>query len=118
MIKQKIGGKNVNTVNVNASDADTTTLLGLLEGELTTYDLKAEGGTSVPAPAKMNAKKFSVGKKYLSGQTKSASVFIPHIKPSKTFSDISVAVIGQFDEDFIGSAKCEYSNLIYDKSEV
>jgi len=118
MIKQRIGGKNVNTVIVTATEADMTSLLGLLEGELTTYDLKAEGGTAVAAPSKMNGKKFSVGKKYLSGQTHSASVYVPHIKPSKTFNDISVAVIGQFDEDFLGSAKCEYANLIYDRSEV
>lgn len=118
MIKQKIGGKSVNTVNVNASEADTTTLLGLLEGELSVLDLKAEGGTAVATPTALNSKKFSVGKKYLSGQTKSASVFVPHVNPSKTFSDIALGVIGNFDEDFMGSAKCEYSNLLYDRSEV
>lgn len=118
MIKQRIGGKNVNTVNVVASEADLAGLSAILEGELTTYELKAEGGTATAVPAQMNGKKFSVGKRYLSGQTRSASVYIPHVKVSKTFSDLTTAVIGQFDEDFEGAAKCEYANLIYDRSEV
>lgn len=118
MIRQRIGGTTVNTVNATGSEADITALSALLEGELVTYDLKFEGGTASAMPTSMNGKKFSVGKKYLSGQTRSASVYVPHIKVSKTFNEISVAVIGQFDEDFEGSAKCEYSNLIFDKQEV
>jgi len=118
MIRQTIGGKAVNTVNVTGTEADILALAGLLEGELTTYDLKFEGGTASAMPSLMNGKKFSVGKKYLSGQTRSASVYVPHIKTAKSFSDISIAVIGAFDEDFEGSAKCEYSNLIYDRQEV
>ena len=118
MIRQRIGGKSVNTVNVTASAEDLTALSALLEGELTTYEMKFEGGTVAALPANMNGKKFSVGKKYLSGQTRSASVYVPHIKPSKTFNEIAVAVVGVFDEDFEGSARAEYSNLIYDRSEV
>lgn len=118
MIRQRIGGKVVNTVNAIGSADDINSLKSLLEGELTIYDLKFEGGTVAPAPAKMNGKKFSVGKKYLSGQTHSASIYVPHVKASKVFSEISSAVIGAFDEDFVGSAKCEYANLIYDRSEV
>lgn len=117
MIKQKIGGRNVNTVNASGSAADMTALGAILEGELTFYELKFEGGTSAPVPAAMNAKKFSVGKKYLSGQRKSASVSIPHVKPTKSFADIQAAVIGQFDESFESSTKCQYSNLFYDRKE-
>lgn len=118
MIRQRIGGKTVNTVNATGSEADMTALSAILEGELTTYDIKFEGGTASAMPAQMNGKRFSVGKKYLSGQTRSASVSIPHVKTTKTFNEVAVAVIGQFDEDFEGSAKCEYSNLFYDRKEV
>jgi hypothetical protein len=118
MIRQKIGGKSVNTVNATASTEDITALSAILEGELTVFDVKFEGGTASALPALMNGKKFSVGKKYLSGQTRSASVYVPHIKATKSFSEIAVAVIGQFDEDFEGTAKAEYSNLIFDRSEV
>lgn len=115
MIRQKIGGRTVNTVMANGSADDMTALSSILEGELTTFELKFEGGTVAPAPASLNAKKFSVGKKYLSGQTKSASVNIPHVKDTKSFSEIQTAVIGQFDESFDSSVKCGYSNLFYDK---
>ena len=118
MIVQKIGGKYVNTVTANGSADDMLSLSSILEGELTTYDLKFEGGTVAPAPASLNAKKFSVGKKYLSGQTMSASVQIPHVKATKSFSDIQLAVIGQFDESYTTSVKCGYSNLFFDKKEV
>lgn len=114
MIKQKIGGRTVNTVSASGSVADMTTLSGILEGELTLFELKFEGGTSAN-PAVLNAKKFSVGKKYLSGQRQSASVSIPHVKATKSFADIQLAVVGQFDESFESANKCEYSNLFYDK---
>lgn len=116
MIKQKIGGKNVNTVSASGSVADMTTLVAILEGESSLYEQKFEGGTTAN-PSVLNAKKFSVGKKYLSGQRKSASVSLPHVKPTKSFADIQTAVIGQFDEGFDSSTKCEYSNLFYDKKE-
>jgi len=116
MIKQKIGGRNVNTVSASGSVADMTTLGAILEGELSIYELKSEGGTSAN-PSVLNAIKFSVGKRYLSRQNQSASVSIPHIKPTKFFPDIQTAVIGQFDESFKSSTKCDYSNLFYAKKE-
>ncbi|WNY98828.1 hypothetical protein SUSP_001246 [Sulfurospirillum sp. 'SP'] len=114
MIKQKINGKTVNTVMADGSVADITALSSILEGELTIWDKKFEGGVSAN-PSPLNAKKFSVGKKYLGAGASSASVQIPHIKASKSFNDIRVAVIGQFDEGWESSVKCEYSNLFYDK---
>ncbi|ATB68885.1 hypothetical protein SJPD1_1048 [Sulfurospirillum diekertiae] len=116
MIKQKIAGRNVNTVSASGSVADMTTLGAILEGELSFYEQKFEGGTTAN-PAVLNAKKFSVGKKYLSGQRQSASVSIPHVKATKSFAEIQTAVIGQFDESFKSSTKCDYSNLFYDKKE-
>ena len=118
MIRQKIGGRTVNTVIASGSADDMTALSSLMEGQLETYELKFEGGTTAPAPASLNAKHFSVGKKYLSGQRKSASVKIPHVKTSVSFSEIHTKVIGQFDEAFDSSVKCEYSNLFFDRKEV
>lgn len=118
MLRQRIGGRTVNTVMANGSADDMLALSSILEGEITTFELKFEGGTPAPAPTALNSKKFSVGKKYLSGQTKSASVQIPHVKATKSFTEIQTAVIGQFDENFVSSVKCVYSNLFYDRKEV
>ena len=46
MIKQKINGKTVNTVMADGSVADITALSSILEGELTVWDKKFEGGVS------------------------------------------------------------------------
>ena len=118
MIRQKIGGRTVNTVIATGTTDDMTALASLMEGELETYEQKFEGGTTAPAPASLNTKKFSVGKKYLSGQRQSASVQIPHVKTSVSFAVIQTAVIGQFDESYDTTVKCEYSNLFYDRKEV
>lgn len=118
MIRQKIGGRTVNTVMASGTTADMLSLASLLEGEITTFDLKFEAGTVAPAPASLNTKKFSVGKKYLSGQTQSCSVQIPHVKTTQSFAEIQTAVIGQFDESFDSTIKCTYSNLFYDRKEV
>ena len=61
MIKQKINGKTVNTVMADGSVADITALSSILEGELTVWDKKFEGGVSAN-PSPLYAKKFSVGK--------------------------------------------------------
>lgn len=118
MIRQKIGGRTVNTVIATGSADDMASLASLMEGELETYKLEFEGGTTASAPTSLNTKKFSVGKKYLSGQRKSASIHIPHVKASVNFSEIQSSVIGQFDEAFDSDVKCEYSNLFFDRQEV
>lgn len=118
MIRQKIGGKSVNTVMATGSADDITSLTSLLEGELETFELKFEGGTVATAPVKLNTKIFSVGKKTLGNQYKSAYVDIPHVKSGKTFNpDVTGAVKGQFDASYEEAVKCEYSNLIYDGME-
>lgn len=118
MIYQRIGGRNVNTVSATGTTADLTTLSSILEGELTTFELKFEAGTVAPAPTALNTKKFSVGKKYLSGQSMSCSVGIPHVKITKSFNEIQTAVIGQFDESYDTAVKCSYSNQFYDKKDL
>ena len=51
--------------------------------------------------------KLAVGKKGLTSR-RSAGVLLPHIKPTKTLSDIQLAVVANWDEDFESSVKCEY----------
>lgn len=118
MIKQKIGGRTVNTVSATGSSADMTTLSAILEGELTIYESKFEGGTVAPSPSALNTKKFSVGKKSLTLGTQCAAVSIPHLKPTKNFDDMLPAIVGKFDESYKSSAKCVYANMFYDRKEV
>ena len=91
-------------------------LEGLLEGKLDKYSKVFEGGTSAPSPAVLNEKRFSVSKKGVNGEYFSASMRIPHVKTSKTFADIQLAVVGAFDQDWESSTKCTASNAIYDNN--
>ena len=116
MIRQIINGKAVRTVSVILSEADATTLKGLMVGELQTWDSKATGGSS-SNPAVLNYIGLSVGKTSLNGTRKSASVFIPHVKATKHFSDLSTAVVGVWDEDFNSSSACEYARAYNMKGE-
>jgi hypothetical protein len=106
MIKQIINGKGLKTVSVNMSTADATLLSAILVGKLQVWDLMAEGGTATTV-ATPNYIRFAVGKKGISSR-QSASVYVPHIKTTKTLSDIESAVIGVWDADFQTALKCEY----------
>lgn len=117
MIRQIVNGKTVKTVNVSASTADLATLSGLMAGQLETWETKGSGGT--PAnPAVLNHIGLAVGKKLMGGAVHSQSVFIPHVKPTKHFSDIRANVVGVWDMDFNSSTACEYANPYNMKSEV
>jgi len=117
MIRQIVNGKTVKTVNVNASVADLTTLKSLMDGELETWETKGSGGTP-SNPSVLNHVGFAVGKKLLGGAVHSQSVFIPHLKPTKHFSDVRASVVGLWDMDFNSATACEYANPYNMKSEV
>lgn len=106
MIKQIINGKGLKTITANMSTADATALSAILAGKLQVWDLMAEGGTAVTV-ANPNYIRFAVGKKGISSR-QSASVYVPHMKNTKTLSDIESAVIGLWDADFQTALKCEY----------
>ncbi len=114
MIKQVINGKNARTVNANMSSADFTTLSAVLAGECTEWELHSEGGSAATVPF-LNFIKFSTGKATISNRYCQVTN-VPHVKVSKTLSDIRTAVIGSFDQDYISSTKCDYCNGVGMKS--
>ncbi len=111
MVKQYVNGRWVKTVNANMSSADAATLSALLAGRNEEWTLVAEGGTTATV-SEPNFLGFSVGKTYLSGVRKSAAVRVPHIKNTKTITDVKAAVVGVWDEDFLSATACDYCNLI------
>lgn len=119
MLKQKMGGRTINTVNATMSAALITAVSAILVGEITEYEEKATGGTVMAtAPATgLNAKRFSVGKKDLNNQFVSAYVQLPHVKKSKSFNDIQTHVVGNFDSSYETATACEYCTLYYDRQE-
>lgn len=118
MIKQKVGGKTVNTVYAEMSAADLATVQALLVGKLEIYDKKFSGGTTSAVPSVMNYIRFSVGKKVSKGVYISGSNSVPHIKQGKSIADARTLVVGAFDASFTSDAKAEYCNLIGSNSEV
>lgn len=119
MIRQVMNGRTINTVNVKATAADLTALKSILVGQLIEFEVKGEGGTPFPMPPEgLNAKKFSVGSKELSGQYISASVSIPHVKKTKAFHEIQAHAITNFDASYDIAKKVEYCNAFYDKYNV
>jgi hypothetical protein len=113
VIKQKIKGRSVNTLVTEATSADLTDLLTLLEGEVTEYDLKASGGSVAPYPLALNTKKFSCGNKT---SKISSSFSVKHLKPTVFINDVEAVVIGAFDASYDSTIKADYTNLLYDRN--
>lgn len=115
MLRQITNGKTSNTVMVNGSVADLTALAGILVGKVEVYSMVGSGGTAANG-VELNPYTFSVGKRNIDGSYESASVRIPHMKPTKSINDIRSAVVGVFDASLTTATKCEYANGIYNKS--
>lgn len=113
VLKQKINGRNVNTLETEATAGDLTDLLALLEGEVTEYELKSSGGAVAPYPLTLNSKKLSCGNK----TSKISCAFsVKHAKPTAYINDFEAVVVGAFDANFESSVKADYSNLLYDRN--
>lgn len=108
MIKQIINGKSVGTISASMSSADFTILQGVLAGKSVNWKKESEGGTptNIAVP---NFIRFSCGKKTLSGY-QSVAVTLPHLKATKTLSDIRSLALGVFDVSYSSSVKCDYVN--------
>lgn len=113
VIKQVIKGRQVNSLDIDASTADMAGLLPLLEGTVTVFEEKSHGGTAAPYPAALNQKRFSCGDR----TTKVSTSFkIPHAKTTAFTPDFEAVVIGAFDASPESSVKCDYMNLLYDRN--
>jgi len=112
-LTQRIKGRTVKTVDVQASADDLTALTDLMDGEIDQYDVKSSGGTAVATPAELNQKRFSCGDKEAH---LSCSFKIPHVKAGANKSDFKALVVGKFDANFISSSKATYLNLLYDRN--
>lgn len=113
IIKQVIKGKTVIFSEIEASNADITELQTLLEGEVSTFDKKSEGGSVSPYPATLNRKRFSCGDR----TTKiSCSFTVPHAKATAYTPDFEAVVVGAFDASYDSAVKADYSNLLYDRN--
>jgi hypothetical protein len=108
MIKQIVNGSVQRTVNANMSNADFMVLAGVLAGKAEEWTMASEGGTTANG-VKINSLKVAVGKKGLTSR-RSVGIIFPHIKNTRTFSEVQAAVVGSWDEDFASSVKCEYCN--------
>lgn len=113
IIKQVIKGRQVNSLDVTATTADTTALLALLEGTITVFDEKSSGGSASAYPLVLNRKRFSCGDKTTNV---SCSFNVPHLKPTAYTPDLEAVVIGAFDASFDSSVKSDYMNLLYDRN--
>lgn len=113
IIHQRVKGKTVKYLDIQASSADLTELNSILEGEITTFDLKSSGGSATVTPATLNRKKFSCGDK---DTHVSCSFTVPHVKATAFTPDLEAVVIGAFDASFDSAVKADYMNLLYDRN--
>ncbi|WP_456400169.1 hypothetical protein [Persephonella sp.] len=109
MLRQTLSGI---TNNVKADGVEDE-LIPLLAGLVEKFEKKGSGGTSTAHPVELNTKRYSVGD---SSQKISCSFRVPHVKESVTYSDVEAVVVGKFDAHYDQTTKCDYLNLIYDKS--
>jgi hypothetical protein len=109
MIYQVTNGKRCNVAQISGTTADLQAISAVLEGECEIFSLVAEGGTEKKG-IELNPIGFSVGKKYLSGIYRSAPVVLAHMKPTKHFADVVLAVKGVWDADFSVTEKSTYVN--------
>jgi len=113
IINQVIKGRSVNRVTIEATDADLTDVLALLEGEITQYKEEGTAGTAgVVHPSTYNTMKLSLKKDKFS-----CSFTIRHCKPTVGMKDLISASIGKLDAGWDDVAlKADKLNKFYDSS--
>lgn len=109
MIYQVTNGQRCNVAYVTGSTADLQAIAAVLEGEVEVFSLANSGGTEKKGIV-LNPLGFSVGKKTITNSYLSVPVALAHVKPSKTFADVSEAVKGVWDADFTSGQKSTYCN--------
>jgi hypothetical protein len=118
LLRQVINGQRVNTINVDASDGDLEALESLLEGKIEQWKKVAEGGSAEAMPEVLNTQRYRVGKT-LANNTRTSCLFrIFHIKLGKNNDDVKPLVVGKFDASWNVDEKCEYCDLVGDKTDI
>lgn len=112
-ITQKIKGKTVKYLNVEATEGDLTDLKAILAGEVSSFDQKSTGGSVAPYPLTLNRKKFSCGNKT---NKLSCTFTIPHVKANVYTPTLEGVVINAFDASFDSTIKATHTSLLYDKN--
>lgn len=84
LIRQMVK-KNYRSNDIAASAADLAVIVSLMEGEISTFDLKSQGGTDVLTPSVLRGMKFGVSRK---ADNLSCTVGIKHVKPTKHSTDV------------------------------
>lgn len=95
--------------NVTISDADFTTLSGLMEGVTTLFKEMSTGGVDAPEPAQMRPMKFGVNRKI---DHLSATVNCKHIDPTKHIGDL-VADVALFDANYVSASAATGLRVIF-----
>lgn len=108
LIRQMVKN-NYRSNDVVMSEFDLTALETLMEGEISVFDKKAEGGTDVATPAELRGMKFGVSRR---ADNLSATVTIKHVKPAKHANDV-FAHMALFDADYKSALTATKINLIY-----
>lgn len=110
-VKQVISGKTVRSFSVD--DTLLNNLSSLLMGRLDVYKLDLEDGAPSPITLPLNAKKISVGKKE-NGYYMSATVSIPHVRPSVQEHEVRDAAKANLNPGYNASGRPTYCNLLVD----
>lgn len=108
LIKQSVK-KNTRSNDIFISEADQTNLIALMEGVVSVFDKKAEGGTDIATPSALRPMKFGVSRP---ADNLSATVNLKHVKATKHANDVFNHV-ALFDADYQSSVTATKINLIY-----
>ena len=112
MIRQ-IVKTNRKTIKASGSSDDLAPLIAIMAGVVEVYDSKGTGGANAVYPAQLNTLKFSVGDRTIQ---QSASVTIPHVKPTKYLSDLCKDNV-LFDAGWTSSSTARYVSGLYNKEQ-
>lgn len=108
LIKQTVK-KNYRSNDLTISEADQTNLVALMEGVVSVFEKRSEGGTDIATPATLRPMKFGVSRP---ADNLSATVQLKHVKPTKHANDV-FGHVALFDADFVSTATATKINMIY-----
>ncbi len=115
LLVQRISGRSLPKI-MEVDDSVVDALLGIMEGQVEVYDLKAEGGTTTSiTPVTLNRVRMSVRAFNEAGRMVSCSFGVPHVKPTVKYSELIEAVRGKFNAYWNVDLKADDAAVIYDR---